>query len=51
MHEFTASAAMGARVRRRARVAKDRCSARYDLHRQAIDPDSDPPGLRVLAEG
>lgn len=34
MDEFTASAAMGQRVRGRALVAKDGFSARYDLDRQ-----------------
>jgi predicted aconitase with swiveling domain len=35
MTEFAATAAMGARVRGRALVAKDGFSARYDLDRQA----------------
>ncbi len=34
MTEFVAGAAMGARVRGRALVAKDGFSARYDLDRQ-----------------
>jgi hypothetical protein len=52
MNEFAARAAMQVRVRGRALVAKDGCSARDESNRAPaeVDPASEPLCLRVLAE-